>query len=79
MSKIEVLEIFYSANRILTPDSVGRRIRRCRSRSSVYSYLLRLSNQGLLERASIGSRLAYRLTRRGLDRLFYLKQKEEGN
>jgi hypothetical protein len=79
MTKIEVLEIFYSANRILTPDSVGRRIRRYRCRSSVYSYLLRLSNQGLLERAGIGSRLAYRLTRRGLDRLFYLKQKEEGN
>jgi DNA-binding PadR family transcriptional regulator len=77
MTKIEVLEIFYSADRILTPDSVGRRIRRYRRRTSVYSYLLRLSRQGLLERAHIGNRLAYRLTPRGIDRLLYLRDKEE--
>jgi DNA-binding PadR family transcriptional regulator len=77
MTKIEVLEIFYSADRILTPDGVGRRIRRYRRRSSVYSYLLRLSQQGLLERTRIGSRLAYRLTPRGIDRFLYLRQKEE--
>jgi DNA-binding PadR family transcriptional regulator len=79
MTKIEVLEIFYSADRILTPDSVGRRIRRFRKRSSVYSYLLRLSRQGLLERTYIGHRLAYRLTPRGIDRLHYLRNKEEDN
>jgi DNA-binding PadR family transcriptional regulator len=79
MTKIEVLEIFYSADRILTPDSVGRRIRYFRKRSSVYSYLLRLSRQGLLERTYIGRRLAYRLTSRGIDRLHYLRNKEEDN
>ena len=79
MTKIEVLEIFYSAERILTPDSVGRRIRRFRRRCSVYSYLLRLSQQGLLERTRIGSRLAYRLTPRGVQRYRYLKQAREGN
>ena len=79
MTKIEVLEIFYSAERILTPDSVGRRIRRFRRRCSVYSYLLRLSQQGLLERTRIGSRLAYRLTPRGIERYRYLKQAQEGN
>ena len=79
MTKIEVLEIFHSANRILTPDGVGRRIRRYRRRCSVYSYLLRLSRQGLLERTYIASRLAYRLTPRGIDRLLYLRQKEENN
>jgi len=79
MTKLEVLEIFYSAERILTPDGVGRRIGRYRRRSSVYSYLQRLSRQGLLERTHIGSRLAYRLTTRGIDRLLYLRQKEEDN
>lgn len=77
MTKIEVLEIFYSADRILSPDSVGRRIRRYRRRTSVYSYLLRLSRQGLLERTHIGNRLAYRLTPRGIDRLLYLRKKED--
>jgi DNA-binding PadR family transcriptional regulator len=77
MTKIEVLEIFYSTQRILTPDAVGRRIRQYRCRCSVYSYLLRLSRQGLLERTRIGSRLAYRLTQRGIDRLLYLRRKEE--
>jgi DNA-binding PadR family transcriptional regulator len=76
MTKREVLEIFYSADHFLTPDSVGRQIRRYRRRSSVYSYLLRLSRQGLLERSRIGTRLAYRLTPRGVGRLHYLREKE---
>ncbi len=76
MTKLEVLGIFYDADRSLTPDSVGTRIRRYRRRTSVYSYLLRLAEQGLLERTRIGSRLAYRLTSRGIDRFLYLRQKE---
>ena len=79
MTKLEVLEIFYYANRILTPDSIGRRIRRHRRRTSVYSYLLRLSRQGLLERTEIGTRIAYRLTRRGIDRLLYLKGNKQNH
>ena len=77
MTKLEVLEIFYHEDRILTPDGVGRRIRRYRRRCSVYSYLLRLSRQGLLERTHIGTRLAYRLTDRGVDRFRYLREKEQ--
>lgn len=76
MTKLEVLEIFHFEDRILTPDGVGRRIRRYRRRTSVYSYLLRLSRQGLLERTHIGTRLAYRLTDRGVDRLLYLRRQE---
>jgi DNA-binding PadR family transcriptional regulator len=76
MTKLEVLGIFYDADRSLTPDSVGRRIRRYRRRTSVYSYLLRLSRQGLLERTVIGSRLAYRLTPRGIGRFEYLRRRE---
>jgi DNA-binding PadR family transcriptional regulator len=76
MTKLEVLGIFYDEDRALTPDSVGRRIRRYRRRTSVYSYLLRLSRQGLLERTRIGTRLAYRLTSRGIDRFEYLRRRE---
>lgn len=36
MTKLEVLEIFYSAQRVLTPDRVGIHLRRYRCRSSVY-------------------------------------------
>jgi DNA-binding PadR family transcriptional regulator len=77
MTKREVLEIFYSAQRMLTPDSVGRRLRRYRRRTSVYSYLLRLSRQGLLQQTYVGRRIAYRLTPRGIDRLLYLRQREK--
>jgi DNA-binding PadR family transcriptional regulator len=77
MTKREVLEIFYSTPRILTPDSVRTRLRRYRCRTSVYSYLLRLSRQGLLLQTHIGSRIAYRLTQRGVDRLLYLREREE--
>jgi len=76
MTKLEVLGIFYDEDRTLTPDNVGRLIRRYRRRCSVYSYLLRLSRQGLLERTRIGTRLAYRLTPRGTDRFLYLRRKE---
>jgi DNA-binding PadR family transcriptional regulator len=76
MTKLEVLGIFHDEDRSLTPDSVGRRIGRYRRRTSVYSYLLRLSRQGLLERTLIGTRIAYRLTSRGMDRFEYLRRKE---
>jgi len=77
MTKREVLEIFYSTPRTLTPDSVGMRLRRYRRRTSVYSYLLRLSRQGLLLQTHVGRRIAYRLTPRGIDRLLYLRQREK--
>lgn len=77
MTKREVLEIFYSTPRALTPDSVGTRLRRYRCRTSVYSYLLRLSRQGLLLQGRMGRRIAYRLTQRGVDRLLYLREREE--
>jgi DNA-binding PadR family transcriptional regulator len=76
MTKLEVLGIFYNVEHSLTPDGVGRRIRRYRRRTSVYSYLLRLSRQGLLERTRIGTRLAYSLTPRGFDRFEYLRRRE---
>jgi hypothetical protein len=77
MTKLEVLEIFYSAQRVLTPDRVGIHLRRYRCRSSVYSYLLRLSRQGLLLQTHLGDRIAYRLTPRGVARLLYLRQMED--
>jgi hypothetical protein len=39
MTRLEVLGIFYEEDRTLTPETVGRLIRRYRRRCSVYSYL----------------------------------------
>ncbi|MFY9527836.1 MAG: hypothetical protein WBC04_09825 [Candidatus Acidiferrales bacterium] len=63
MTKAEILSIFDRAGGFLTPDQVGAQLHSSLDRRSVYSYLLRLFRQGLLERnqARRGS-LAYRLT-----------------
>ena len=75
MSKVEVLLIFEREGRFLTPDQVHIDLKKALDRRSLYSYLLRLFRQGLLERHKIcrGS-LAYRLTDRGKQRLKYLQQ-----
>jgi len=76
MTKRQVLEIFFSTPHVLTPDGVRTRLPGYQRRCSVYSYLLRLSRQGLLLRTRFGNRIAYRLTPRGVARLLYLRQKE---
>jgi hypothetical protein len=75
--KRQVLEIFYATQYLLTPDGVRARLRGYQRRCSVYSYLLRLSRQGLLLRTQIGSRIAYRITPRGVARLLYLRKGEQ--
>ena len=74
MSKVEVLLIFEQADRFLTPDQVHLFLQKSLDRRSLYSYLLRLFRQGLLERnrVRLGS-LAYRLTERGKQRIKYLQ------
>lgn len=75
MTKAEVLSIFDRAGAFLTPDQLRAQLRPLSDRRSVYSYLLRLSRQGLLERKQAGrGRLAYRLTDRGRQRLEYLRR-----
>ncbi len=76
MTKYEVLTAFAQASGFLTPDELRIRLRLSLDRRSVYSYLLRLARQDLLERGGTGrGRLAYRLTERGRARLQYLKQR----
>ena len=76
MTKYEVLAAFAQTNGFLTPDELRMRLRLSLDRRSVYSYLLRLARQGLLERGGMGrGQLAYRLTERGRARLEYLKQR----
>ncbi len=77
MTKAQVLLIFDRAGDFLTPDEVGRELRPPPDRRSLYSYLLRLARQGLLERGPVsrGGRLAYRLTERGRRRLEYLRRR----
>jgi DNA-binding PadR family transcriptional regulator len=75
MTKAEVLSIFDRAGRFLTPDQVCARLQTPPDRRSMYSYLLRLGRQGLLERKQAGrGSLAYRLTERGRARLEYLRR-----
>jgi len=76
MTKYEVLAAFAQTNGFLTPDELRMRLRLSLDRRSVYSYLLRLARQGLLQRGGMGrGHLAFRLTERGRARLEYLKQR----
>ena len=77
MSKRGILEIFARTGGFLTPDRVWLAMRRQLDRRSVYSYLLRLKRQGLLE-TGVNTRrghLAYRLTERGHARLEYFRSR----
>jgi hypothetical protein len=73
MTKSAVLEIFARANRFISPDQVWVALQRRWDRRCVYSYLLRLKRQGLLEAGPNKRRgyLSYRLTERGYARLRY--------
>jgi DNA-binding PadR family transcriptional regulator len=76
MTKAEVLSIFDRAGGFLTPDQVRAQFHPSPDRRSVYSYVLRLSRQGLLKPKQAGrGRLAYHLTDRGRQRLEYLREK----
>ena len=78
MSKREILEIFARTGNYLTPDRVWLELRRQLDRRSVYSYLLRLKRQGLLETGPNRKRgyLVYRLTERGQVRLSYFRSRQ---
>jgi DNA-binding PadR family transcriptional regulator len=77
MTKEEVLSIFERAGGFLAPDQVLEKLQAPPDRRSVYSYLLRLARQGLLERRQTRrGTLAYRLTERGRARLWYLQKRE---
>ena len=75
MTKRDVLDIFARAATFITPDRVWLELRRQLDCRSVYSYLLRLKHQGLLEAGPNHRRghLAYRLTERGHARLKYFR------
>ncbi len=77
MTKLEVLQIFAQINGFLKPDYVRGNLRPAPDRRSLYSYLGRLRNQGLLDRHPNSRRghLTYCLTERGRARLEYLRRK----
>lgn len=78
MTKQQVLEIFARGNNFTTPDQIWSGLHRRLDRRSVYSYLLRLKRQGLLETHADVRRghLAYRLTARGYARLKYFRSRK---
>jgi len=75
MSKSEILEIFARTGDFIAPDRVGLGLQGKFDRRSVYSYLLRLKRQGLLEAGPNRRRgfLVYRITERGRARLHYFR------
>src|SRR5215472_8285202 len=77
LTKSTVLEIFARANRFLSPDQVCVALQRSWDRRCVYSYLLRLKRQGLLETGPNERRghLTYQLTERGQARLRYFRSR----
>ena len=77
MTKREVLNGFAQIDGFISPDELRSRLGLQLDRRSFYSYLIRLSSQGLLERAGARrGQLAYRLTRRGQERLaFFMRQR----
>jgi DNA-binding PadR family transcriptional regulator len=77
MDKKLVLEIFAKRSLPLTPDDLRKICLENYARTSVYTYLLRLKQQELVERSDLGRRIAYRITARGMERLQYLKGKSE--
>ena len=67
MSKREILEIFARTAGFLTPDRIWLALQKQLDRRSVYSYLLRLKRQGLLETGPTTR------TERGFARLKYFR------
>jgi DNA-binding IclR family transcriptional regulator len=76
MTKLEVLQILAQSRRFMKPDEVWRQLGCRLDRRSLYSYLDRLKQQGLLKRSPNPRRgqLAYCLTQRGQARLWYLQK-----
>jgi hypothetical protein len=78
--KTKVLEIFAATAQFITPDDVFIRLRGCPSRCSVYGFVRRLYEQGLLIRGrqwGTTGRIVYRLSDRGIQRLRFLKAREK--
>jgi DNA-binding IclR family transcriptional regulator len=75
MTKQEILEFFACRNSFVSPDQVWLQLQRKLDRRSVYSYLLRLKRQGLLETGPSRGRgyLVYRITERGRAQLQYFR------
>jgi DNA-binding PadR family transcriptional regulator len=75
VNKREILELFASRGNFITPDSIWLKLHRELDRRSVYSYLLRLKRQGLLETGPNRRRgfLVYKITERGRARLQYFR------
>jgi DNA-binding PadR family transcriptional regulator len=78
VTKQQVLEIFARNNGFIAPDQIFEALQRRLDRRSVYSYLLRLKRQGLLETGNNLRRghLTYRMTQRGHARLKYFRSRQ---
>lgn len=75
MTKHKILESFARRSNFIAPDQLLRELQLRLDRRSLYSYLLRLKRQGLLEAGPNRRRgfLVYRITDRGRARLQYFR------
>jgi DNA-binding PadR family transcriptional regulator len=79
MTKIKVLEFFVKCTNWAFPDDVWGFFDKRIARVSVYTFLLRLWRQKLLVRTSNDRRIAYSISKKGRDRLTFLKNRENKN
>jgi len=77
MTKREVLEIFVRRIGWVRPDDIWRSFNKNIARVSVYTFLLRIYRQKLLERNSVHGRIAYSLSRKGRERLEFFRKRDE--
>ena len=76
MKKKDVLHVLANSWFALTPDKVRDILGSSQARCSTYTCLLLLEKQKLVVRTKNGARLAYRISKMGMQRLEYWKQKQ---
>jgi hypothetical protein len=77
MNKKQVLELLVKSFNPETPDAIRERLRITQPRTSVYSYLLRMFRQKLLNRRRDRNGISYSVSDRGIARLKYLQKREK--
>jgi Fe2+ or Zn2+ uptake regulation protein len=77
MNKIEVLELLVKSAVPQSPDDIRKNLKTDQPRTSVYSYLLRMFRQKLLDRTDDENGISYSISDRGVSRLKYLQNKEK--
>ena len=79
MTKFQILEIVSSHGDPVSPDTIWKEMPGDPLRISIYTFLARLFQQGLLEKTWKDGRIAYSISVRGSKRLNYFRQTQTTN